>query len=142
MSGKDHISVRNKRINCSGGNCKSNNLIYGAQCRHCNATYVGKTTQELRKRIAQHRGHMKKLGTSTINVEVTDECTLAAHLKYDHDLTTSVDFNSSYMFTILKSVNNPGRLPFEEQRFINELDTLVPHGLNMENPVGVGINHL
>ena len=140
MSGNDHIRVGDKTVKCSGGNCTSNNLVYGAQCNHCNASYVGKTVQALRNRISQHRSKIEKLGTS--NLEINDENSLAAHLKQEHNLTTPDDFNRSYKFTILKCVSDPGKLLFEEQKLINKLGTLRPYGLNFANPVNVGVNHL
>lgn len=129
-----------RTIKCSGGNCTSNNLIYGAQCSHCGVAYIGKTVQPLRNRISQHRSKIGKLGTSTL--DVNDDNSLAAHLKHEHNLTTPDDFNRSYKFTILKYVSNPGNLLFEEQNFINKLGTLRPNGLNFSNPVNVGVNHL
>ena len=140
MSGNDHIRVGDKTFKCSGGNCTSNNLVYGAQCNHCSASYVGKTVQQLRTRISQHRNNIKKLGTS--NVEINDENSLAAHLIHEHNLTTPSDFNSSYKFTILKTVSDPKKLLFEEQKLINRLGTLKPNGLNFSDPVNTGVNYL
>ena len=141
MSGKDHIRIGDKTLYCSGGNCLSNNLIYGVQCLLCLIAYIGKTVQTLRNRISGHRGFMNKLDTS-MNIEIDNDCTLAAHLIFDHGLRSKDDFNRVYKFYILRYVNNTEFLTTEEQRLINYFDTLKPKGLNVNNPVGLGINYL
>lgn len=140
MSGKDHISIGNKTLHCSGGTCTSNNLVYGVQCVICDKAYIGKTVQTLRSRITGHRSFMQKLDTN--DLELSDENTLAAHLISDHNLATKDSFNNSYRFTILRVVADPKFLTLEEQKLVNFFSTLRPNGLNFANPVNIGINYL
>jgi hypothetical protein len=41
-------------------NCKSNNVIYGAKCKHCDINvglYIGQTVNSVSKRMSGHRSH-------------------------------------------------------------------------------------
>ena len=140
MSETDTIHFNNKLFHCSGGTCIDNNLIYGAQCQLCTKLYVGKTIQTFRSRISQHRNFMNKLGTGI--VELDDENCLAAHVLFEHGLTSKNDFNSTYRFSILRYVANPAFITTEEQNLINFFNTLRPKGLNTDNPISLGINYL
>ena len=57
------------------------NLNYCARCSICNKAYIGKTVQQLGRRISQHRGQIQRLSASTcINRDSIDNTnTLAAH---------------------------------------------------------------
>ena len=139
MSGTDHIRIGDKVLNCSGGNCLSNNVVYGVQCSICNKAYVGKTVQILRTRILQHRNYIDKVDTS---IEIDDENTMAAHLGFDHGLRSKADFNRIYNVYVLRLCHNPQMLTTEEQRLVNFFNVVRPRGLNVNNPVGLGINFL
>ena len=99
MSGEDHICI-DQSLKCSGGTCLSFNVVYAVQCLLCLLGYIGKTIQATRTRISNHRGFMTTLDANNPS-ELDDESTLAAHLIYDHNLTTKSDFNNSYKFYIL-----------------------------------------
>ena len=90
-------------MNCAGGDCKSFNLNYCAQCSICNKAYIGKTVQQLGRRISQHRSPIQALGTSTCisRNDIDDTNTLAAHA-IEHNLRTKAGFNSLYKFYVLK----------------------------------------
>ena len=53
MSEEIKLTIGTQILHCSGGDCKSFNLIYCAQCTRCNKAYTGKTTQPLGKRVTQ-----------------------------------------------------------------------------------------
>ena len=65
MSEITRLTIGQQSMNCAGGDCKSFNLNYCAQCSFCNKAYIGKTVQQLGRRISQHRGQIKTLGAST-----------------------------------------------------------------------------
>ena len=65
----------------------------------------------------------------------TDEAALANHLKEEHNMTTVQLFNLSYSFTILQI--EPGDLDKCEQKWVSQLVTMQPFGLNIEKPRGV-----
>ena len=54
MSGKHSVSVGGRMVRCDGGDCKSRTVIYLFPCKLCGLCYVGKTDQELRKRVNGH----------------------------------------------------------------------------------------
>ena len=65
----------------------------------------------------------------------TDEAALADHLKDEHAMATVALFNLSYSFTILQI--EPGDLDQCEQKWVCQLVTMQPFGLNIEKPRGV-----
>ena len=113
------------------------NLNYCAQCITCNKAYIGKTVQQLGRRICQHRSQIQTLSKSTcINRDnIDDTNTLAAHA-IEHNVRTKAGFNSLYRFFILR-YEEKERLTISEQFFINKFRTYRPYGLNTSNPIGV-----
>ena len=122
-------------LHCIGGDCKSFNLIYCAQCTRCNKAYIGKTTQPLGKRVTQHRNPIATISSS---LEIDDTNTLAAHC-IEHNTRTKTGFNSLYKFFVIKYVERE-KLVISEQFFINKYFTYKPYGLNVSNPIGL-TNH-
>ena len=55
MSEEVRLTIGQQSMNCTGGDCKSFNLNYCAQCSICKKAYIGKTVQPLGRRISQHR---------------------------------------------------------------------------------------
>ena len=137
MSGETRLTIGQQSINCAGGDCKSFNLNYCAQCSICNKAYIGKTVQQLGRRICQHRSQIQALSTSTcINRDIIDDTnTLAAHA-IEHNVRTKAGFNSLYRFFILK-YEEKEKLTISEQFFINKFRTYRPYGLNTSNPISI-----
>ena len=131
MSEEIKLTMGTLILHCSGGDCKSFNLIYGAQCTH----YIGKTTQPLGKRVTQHRNPIATISSS---LEIDDTNTLAAHC-IEHSTQTKTGFNSLYKFFIMKYVEME-ILVISEQFFINKYLTYREYGLNVSNPIGL-TNH-
>ena len=109
---------RSVNIN-SGGNCKSNNVIYAARCKVHDLIYVGHTGEELSQRFSKHRYDASKRPENT---------ELSKHIaKHHHDFERDIDI------TILKSnlKTVPERELFED-KFICSLGTKSPNGLNVD----------
>ena len=136
MSEKCNITsnVSGKTFPTADGNCRSKRLIYSASCRICCKQYVGKTDDKLQSRISGHRGHMKSREVSELEEE-SDVAALADHLRQEHQLTLTEEFNQNYVFTILKL--DPCDLDKCEQEWVSRLVTMRPFGLNIEKPCGV-----
>ena len=100
-----HTSGR--RFKTDGGNCKSRNVVYAAQCTECSLQYVGQTTQELRARINGHRSsciRSNSEGGESGSIEEhhleSDEKALIYHMVSVHGKKTDKDFNAMYRFAI------------------------------------------
>ena len=138
MSGRSYIRHDDANYNSHGGNCQTRNVIYIASCKLClyKMKYVGKTVQQLRERVNKHRNVFNTFKDDD-TVEITDKEAIAAHAKSYHHLTTTTEFNKCYSWDIYRCVNNPDNLLTEEQKTINELNTIYPFGLNISNPIGL-----
>ena len=100
MSEEIKLTIGTQILHCSGGDCKSFNLIYCAQFTRCNKAYIGKTTQPLGKRVTQHRNPIATISSS---LEIDDTNTLAAHY-IEHSTRTKTGFNSLYRFFVIEYV--------------------------------------
>lgn len=102
-------------------NCQSQGVIYMAQCT-CPKIYVGKTIQQLRRRISNH--------ISTINT--SKDTPLSRHIRHIH----GGDIKTLNFWGICKMTMGPRRgdlnkrLLQEEARWIFRLGSLSPNGLN------------
>ena len=108
------------------GNCKSQMVIYVAECNSCGLQHTGKTVQKLRSRISGHRSLMEKEEKEVLVVVVVDEdqkfvnedeAALSDHLKVEHQLLTSTDFNKHYQFSVLEFCT-PKKLDSSELEWI------------------------
>ena len=117
-----------------GGNCKSFNLVYCAQCNICSLPYVGKTTDHLNIRMNGHRSKFYDILRSGNFNYADDEQILGTHLLDHHNITEKDKFNLSYNLFILAKVT-PSNLRKTEQSFINKLKSLKPFGLNQVNSI-------
>ena len=138
MSGQTSIKQNGTIFGCHGGNCQSVNIIYIASCKLCllKKKYVGKTVTELRKRVSNHR-NMFKTFRSDRNTEISDKEALTAHARSYHQLQTVTEFNNCYVWDVYRKLSNPDMPLTEEQRVINQLNTIYPIGLNITNPIGL-----
>ena len=134
MGNVSSLVIKGKTLHLAGGDCKTKNCIYVAECPECKKYYFGKTTQRLNKRIAGHRNKINGIESET---EFDDFNSLAAHAFFDHDITSVEGFNSLYKFSIANQLHNPSNLLVSEQSFINKYETFFPYGLNIANPIGL-----
>ena len=137
MSKKKSIesTVTGSSYKIPSANCKSKNLVYCAECLLCQKQYTGKTTNKLQQRISGHRSHVNRPPDELPKPEDTDEATLAEHLNLVHNMDSVELFNLSYSFTVLQL--EPRNIDKCEQKWISQLVTLEPYGLNKEKPCGV-----
>ena len=83
---------------------------------------------------------MKKTKNKDINsADDEDEAALAEHLKNAHGLTSPEDFDSNYQFTVVQ-LCDPNTLVDCEYKWIMNLNTMDPFGLNLSKPYGVSVN--
>ena len=96
-----------------------------------------RTITSLSQRVDGHRGQFYKLIGDNIDVNIDtfdDDNVLGAHIIRKHKKTEKSDFDSIFIFDILR-IDQPENLRKHEQSFINRLKTLYPFGLNNINSI-------
>ena len=139
MSKENKIRGPNKKVlKTAKAKCSTRNAIYYAECKHCEKSYVGKTTQPLRGRISGHRTKYKECLDyyNGRDVELSDEHLLGLHLFHTHQLRDESVFNNGYKFTVLE-VCNPRELDLKEHVWVQKLKCVNPYGLNAHDPFGI-----
>ena len=107
-----------------------------------NATYIGKTSCELRSRINGHRMAFYNILREIEHIEspnslaIDDSNCLGAHIALRHGKLSKTDVDESFKFHIISQAT-PANLRTQEQRYIETLNTLNPNGLNMINSLFV-----
>ena len=134
---------RQKTIRTQGGDCKSRDIVYAAQCTLCprNNTYVGKTSNTLAKRINGHRSSFNSIIKSTTPIDpnaIDDSTILGAHLFFKHLMKDKADFDKYYRFSVI-SQSDPSTLRKSEHYFIKTLQTVKPLGLNQIDSIRTSI---
>ena len=133
-SGVDWLKSNDRRVRTKGGNCKTRNIIYAAQCLICSSrnTYVGKSVTSLSMRVNGHRSSFYKILRNPSHLDpngIDDTNVLGAHLIFEHGASQQSEFNSSFKFSIISSVDPPNLRKFE-QFYIDKLKSKYPYGLN------------
>jgi hypothetical protein len=120
INGKKH-TVR------TGGDCKSENIIYGIQCKKCHNWYIGESGLKLHNRVNGHRASIKRLQKGeTLNTQMTDTGAAEHFFKEDHDFERDAEF-----FILEKgdwSLASDRKL--RESFFICKFKTMEPLGMN------------
>ena len=103
--------------------------------------YVGRTTQILKERVTQHRGKFYDLLADPSircqeNFEFSDCYSLGAHLIDNHGILNRDDFDVNYEVLILCN-SSPNQLEINEHKFIQNLKTVKPFGINSVDPLGI-----
>ena len=134
VSGTSSVTINDYNLNTHGGNCKTTNIIYAATCKLCvkKNVYVGKSENELRKRINEHRKGFKvlcKLHNSSLSPGSASS--LAAHLSTVHKVQNNSHFNVSFKLDILYKLPLESKKSLREYEkiFIEKLQTIT-YGLN------------
>ncbi len=126
LSGKitSHSNHRVYKI-VSTATCQSNNLIYALTCDLCHIQYVGQTQNRIMDR---YNGHL-----STIRCKA--DTTVARHMA-KHNIFE----NPPITISILQFINGKADTDYAkvlrnkwENIWIARLDTLIPHGLNIQD---------
>ena len=102
--------------------------------------YVGRTVQELKERIGQHRrAFYAVLDNKNHCNKFDDAYSMGFHLKDVHNFKNRSDFiNDSFRFVILENCS-PRVIEKREHYFIHKLNTLRPNGINTSNPFSIPI---
>ena len=101
---------------------------------------MGRTCRHLRARIGEHRRYFYQI-CSDGNFHIdNDDFALASHLYHDHGLNNKSDFSKIYKVAILE-VCSPKVLAVKEHRYIHQLNSLTPNGINLSNPFSIPILH-
>ena len=136
------VTIGNRRIKLTEGNCKSGNICYFAKCQICDKPYTGRTVELIHKRINGHRKYYKEIlknaenGTNQEIDSNSDLWMLGLHLHLDHGLTDPDAFDKYMKFGILEVVN-PTEIEKKEYIWMHRLNTFQPTGLNIEYPFGI-----
>ncbi len=121
------------------GNCKTKNVNYLVTCRLCQKPYIGRTVQQICKRMSGHRDCFRKVLRNHADVDVqSDEYSLGLHLANEHGCREEGDFNRLYNVQILENCS-PSSLEKKEHCNIHKYNTLFPIGLNKTNPFGLPV---
>ena len=103
--------------------CGIRNVVYLITCRKCKKQYIGQTYRTYRDRITEHFGYIRRKQMDTATGK---HFNLPGHTKFDMD---------HRVISVLRGActrNNPKLLELEE-RLIERLRTMEPHGLNDKN---------
>ena len=134
-STKTNFSVNNKPFKTAPGSCRSYNLVYMLRCKCCRKVYIGRTIQELRDRMNQHRQKFYAILSGKAVVtdnDDADDFSPGLHL-VEHGYKNRSDFNENYELYIIANCS-PTVLDVFEHKFIHHFNTLRPNGINTCNP--------
>ncbi|KAL5269053.1 hypothetical protein ACHWQZ_G002772 [Mnemiopsis leidyi] len=133
-------TINGKNVEPASGDCCSYNIIYLFMCKLCDKNYVGRTTRPLRQRVNEHRAMFYKvLNNPNIDFSLSgdpDSYCLGKHLIDEHNCSHRDDFNHSYNIIILTN-SSPRTLDINEHRWIQQLKTIKPFGINSVDPFGI-----
>ena len=101
---------------------------------------MGRSTRPLKTRVGEHRRSFYKLCDNKECDLDSDEFALGHHLFNEHLLKNRSDFDLSYNVSLLDFCS-PSVLDVKEHKFIHQLNSLKPNGLNIDNPFAVPILH-
>ena len=120
------------------------NIIYAIHCTLCDKYYIGRSVRKLCQRIGEHRRGFYKL-LKDLNVILAnnlhrddDEYSPGFHLIDDHQAWSVDAFNEVYRVFIV-DVCSPKSLEIKEHKYIHELKTLKPFGINTVSPFSIPI---
>ena len=135
--------VLDKKVKLSEGSCKTYNLCYLAKCKICDKSYIGRTVDPLHKRINGHRQHFKEIlkemeeKTTLDEIDTSkDKYMLGLHLYLEHQINDPDAFDRLIKFGIV-DICNPADIEKKEYRFMHQLNTFQPSGINVEYPFGI-----
>jgi len=138
-----YTQVTDNKVELSQGTCKTYNICYLAKCKICDKSYTGRTVDPLHKRINGHRQHYREVlkeaeEKNTLEEIDTskDKYMLGLHLHLEHGFTDPNAFDRHVKFGIVDIVN-PTDIEKNEYRWMHQLNTFQPAGINTEYPFGI-----
>ena len=149
ISDKEDHQINGKTLKARAGCCTTYNIIYALHCKVCNKYYVGRTVRKLQERIGEHRRSFYKV-VENVNIILAnnlyrddDEFSPGLHLIDEHPYIADnkTAFNTIYK-TFILDVCTPRVLEVREHKYIHDLKTLKPYGINSVSPFGMNILHL
>lgn len=96
--------------------CDSKNIVYLLECNICQKQYIGQTGTSMRVRMRHHRNMAKANTKRPI---------------YLHNKQHGIEFNHCYQLTIIDKATDYNNRIALESRWINDLRTKLPFGLNV-----------
>ena len=105
------VTILNKKVKLTQGNCKTYNICYLAKCCICEKPYTGRTVGPLHKRSTGHRDCykeiLKRANNNTLEELDTsnDMYMLGLHLYMEHGLTGPDAFDKNIKFGIIDIVS-------------------------------------
>ena len=93
--------------------CNSCNVIYLIVCTKCKVMYVGQTGRSLCVRIKEHLRNILSNHSTSVSIHFNSTCTI------DH-----------FSFTAIEHVPSEAKRLVKENKWMDRLQTLQPHGLN------------
>ena len=107
--------------------CGVRNVVYLITCRKCNIQYVGQAYRTYREWISEHLGYIRR---KKVDQATGKHFNLPGHTIHDMNHRVIAHLKGEYIR------NNPKLIELEE-RLIERLRTMEPHGLNDRNSLRV-----
>ena len=132
--------INDRRVEPKSGTCTTYNVIYALHCTACDKYYIGRTVRKLGDRFREHRQKFYQLlkNPDLSNDHDDDEFSPGLHLTECHSATTEESFNEIYRVFIV-DVCSPQTLDVREHKYIHELNTIKPFGINSVSPFGLPV---
>ena len=133
-------SINGRNIKPRPGSCTSYNVIYALHCTVCNMYYIGRIVRKLGDRFGEHRRKFYQLvkNPGILVDQDDDEFSPGVHISDCHSAKTPEAFNEMYRVFIV-DLCSPQTLEVREHKFIHELKTLKPFGINSVSPFGMPV---
>ncbi len=140
--------INGRNIKPCSGTCTTYNIVYGLHCTLCDKYYIGRTVQTLCDRFGQHRRKYYELVrdpgiilSSLVKEDDDDVYSPGLHLVEEHSVSERTEFNDIYRVFIV-DVCSPKTLEVREHKYIHELKTLKPFGINAVSPFSLPLLNL
>ena len=150
ISDKPVHKINGRSITTRAGSCVTYNIIYALHCTLCDKYYIGRTVRKLQERVGEHRRNFYRVVENLDAILANnlhredDEFSPGLHLIDEHIDSSGNNksaFNNIYRAFIL-DVCSPKSLDIREHKYIHELKTLKPFGINSVSPFGLPILNL
>ena len=114
--------------------CQSKNVIYVIECKKCKLKYVGETQRSLKDRLNNHLSDLRLFKDTNVADHFNYECT------FDYGEWDFKIYPIEHIPDQGNTNKNKKKLLERETYWINELNTLVPNGINSKTSVKKTIN--